>query len=84
MQTLRVNNSRIVTIKNGKFSGYYFYMNLNVGRDFQICISVTLIISFDRQEKIGYPRGQTCEDLFIYCFVKILLFIYKIPLRITG
>ena len=42
MQTLRANNSRIVTIKNGKFSGYYFYMNLNIWGDFQICISVPL------------------------------------------
>ena len=27
MQTLRVNNLRILTIKNAKFSGYYFYMD---------------------------------------------------------
>ena len=45
MQTLRVNNSKILTIKNPKFSGYYFYTNLNVWGDFQICISVPLIIS---------------------------------------
>ena len=30
IQTLRVNNSRILSIKNAKFSGYYFYMNLNI------------------------------------------------------
>ena len=42
IQTLRVNNSRILTIMNAKFSGYYFYMNLNIWGDFQICISVTL------------------------------------------
>ena len=29
-------------IKNAKFSGYYFHMNLNVWGDFQICISVPL------------------------------------------
>ena len=29
-------------IKNAKFSGYYFYMNLNVWGDFQICISVPI------------------------------------------
>ena len=40
MQTLRVNNSRILTIKNAKFSEYYFYIYLG---DFQICISVALI-----------------------------------------
>ena len=27
-------------IKNAKPSGYYFYMNLNIWGDFQICISV--------------------------------------------
>ena len=41
-QTLRVNNSRILIIKNAKPSGYYFYMNLNIWGDFQICISVPL------------------------------------------
>ena len=40
MQKLRVNNSRILKIKNAKFSGHYFYMNLNIYGDFQICISV--------------------------------------------
>ena len=29
-------------IQNAKFSGYYFYMNTNLWRDFQICISVPL------------------------------------------
>ena len=36
IQTLRVNNSRILTIKIAKFSGYYVYMNLNIWEDFQI------------------------------------------------
>ena len=39
---LRVNNSRILTIKNAKFSEYYVYMNLNIWENFQICISVPL------------------------------------------
>ena len=34
IQILRVNNSRILTIKNRKFLGYYFYMNLNIWGDF--------------------------------------------------
>ena len=42
MQTLRVNNSRNLTIKNAKLSGYNFYMNLNIWGDFQIFISVPL------------------------------------------
>ena len=43
-----MNNSRILTIKNVKFLGY-FYMNWNTQEDFQICISVPLssIISYD-------------------------------------
>ena len=48
LQTLRANNSRILTIKNAKFSGYYFYINLNIWREFQICISGHLKhISYD-------------------------------------
>ena len=31
-------------IKNAKFSGYYFDMNLNIWGDFQICISVPLML----------------------------------------
>ena len=30
VQTLRINNSRILTIKNAKFSGHYFYMTYNI------------------------------------------------------
>ena len=37
-----MNNSKILTIKIGKFPGYYFHMNLNIQGDFQICISVPL------------------------------------------
>ena len=37
-----MNNSRILTIKNPRISGYYFYLNLNIWGDFQICISVPL------------------------------------------
>ena len=36
IQTLRVNNSTILTIKNARLSGYYFHMNLNIWGDFQI------------------------------------------------
>ena len=46
IQTLRVNNSRILMIKNAKLSGYYCYINLNIWRDFQICISIYLIAAF--------------------------------------
>ena len=42
LQTSRPNNSRILRIKNAKYSGYCFYMNSNIWGDFQICISVPL------------------------------------------
>ena len=32
----------ILTIKNAGLLWYYFYMNLNIWRDFQICINVPL------------------------------------------
>ena len=35
---------RIAVIENAKFSDNYFYMNANIKGDFQICISVPLII----------------------------------------
>ena len=38
----RANNSRILRIKNAKFSGCCFYMNAKIQEDFQICISVPL------------------------------------------
>ena len=41
-QILRANNSKSIRIQNAKFSGYYFDMNTNIWRDFQICISVPL------------------------------------------
>ena len=41
-KTLRVNNSRTLTIKNAKFLEYYVYMNLNIWENFQISISVPL------------------------------------------
>ena len=44
LQTSQANNSRILRIKNTKLSGYCFYMNTYIKWDFQICISVTLIL----------------------------------------
>ena len=37
------NSSRILGIKNTKFSGYCFHMKTNIQRDFQICITLPLI-----------------------------------------
>ena len=41
-QTLRVNNLRILRIKNAELSGYYYYINMNLWASFQTCISVPL------------------------------------------
>ena len=47
LQTSRANNSRIFRINKAKISGYCFYMNTGIQRDFQICISVPLIHQID-------------------------------------
>ena len=39
-------------IKNAKFSGYYFDINLIIWRDFQICISVPLTYSNNKTEEL--------------------------------
>ena len=42
IRTLRANKLRIFGIQIAKFSGQYFHMNINIQRDFRICISVPL------------------------------------------
>ena len=42
MQNLRVNNSRILKLKNEKFARYLFYKSTKIKEQFQICISVPL------------------------------------------
>ena len=32
-------------VKNAEFSGYYYYMNTKKQRNFQICVSVPLIMN---------------------------------------
>ena len=59
---LRVNNSRILTIKNAKFSGYHFYMNLNIWEVFQSRISVPL-------------RIQIMKIIYFKHYPNVLLFI---------
>ena len=57
IETLRVKNSRIFSIKNAKVSGYYFYINLNILGDFQICISVPLKIRILKQNQTQFQRN---------------------------
>ena len=58
LHTLRVNNSIILRIQNAKCSEYCFYMNTNIERDFQICISVPLM------EKFIFVQ---CRDQYLNC-----------------
>ena len=53
-KTLRVNNSRIPTIQNAKFSGQYFYVNQNIQENFQNCISTF--------KKIAYFMGKLLQN----------------------
>ena len=42
MLKISLRKIQTFTIKNVKFSGYYFYLNMNIWGNFQICISVPL------------------------------------------
>ena len=74
LQTLRAINSRILRIKNAKFSGHCFYMNTNIQTNFQICISLPLINAFQssldnskrKPNKIWLDQGSE----FYYKFFK--------------
>ena len=63
-----MNNSKILAIKIAKFSGYYFYMNLNIQGDFQICISVPLKTRTAVNAKISVfvIRAEVITYLLIY------------------
>ena len=49
---LRVNNLRILTVKNVEFSGYYFYMNTNVQEISDYYISVALKYQTERRKTV--------------------------------
>ena len=76
-----VNKSRILRIKNVKFSGYCFYMNTNIYWYFQICISVPLIIilkDFIKQPAIKQSQPFLSFSLLIDCCVSVFsLFLSK-------
>ena len=64
-----MNNSRTLTIKDVKFSGYYLHMNSNIWGDFQICIIVSL------RYLLRYTSGHiACSCIFVLsleCFQNI-------------
>ena len=61
------NFSRILSINNAKFSGYYFYINTNIQVDFQICVRVPLMKAFLLVEAAPFSR-------------KLILLVEAIPL----
>ena len=62
MLKISLRKMQTFTIKNVKFSGYYFYLNMNVWGNFQICISVPLnwfdFLLESIKKKIGYRDKQ--------------------------
>ena len=50
--TPRGNNSRILRIRNARFSGYCFHVMTNIQVDSQICISVSLISELNLSQVI--------------------------------
>ena len=64
-------------IKNSKFSGYYFDMNLNMWGDFQICISVPLSENQTREMKafriLAFIRKKSISLCCTWCIDEICL-----------
>ena len=70
LQTSRANNSRIVRIRNAKFSGYCFYINTKIQRDF--CISVPIIEYNKRNIFLQNHAENEAERLNPFFFIKQL------------
>ena len=79
MQSLGVNNSRILRIQNGKFSGYHFYMSTTKYRDFQICISVPLIFFMDDKQLLV---NLDCYLMLCFVYIKHLYNCFLILLHL--
>ena len=62
MLKISLRKMQTFTIKNVKFSGYYFYLNMNIWGNFQICINVPLnwfdFLLESIKKKIGYRDKQ--------------------------
>ena len=69
-----MHNSRSLLIKNAKFSGYYFHMNLNIQRNFQISISVPLTLKWKKvinstlRGHSGFKVNKLSKPASIYLF----------------
>ena len=62
MLKISLRKMQTFTIKNVKFSGSYFYLNMNRWGNFQICISVPLnwfdFLLESIKKKLGYRDKQ--------------------------
>ena len=56
LQTSRANNSRILRVKDAKFFGQCFYLNISIQGEFQICISVPLTEQYFPYRFCGKPN----------------------------
>ena len=68
LQTLRANNSRILRIKNAKFSRYCFYMNTNIKGDFRIYFTVPLRLLSDFKEIFFTQYRFPITGIRVKCF----------------
>ena len=68
LQTSRANNSRIVGIRNAKFSGCCFYINTKIQRDF--CVGVPIIEYNKRNIFLQNHAENEAERLNPFFFIK--------------
>ena len=78
IQTLKVCNSRILMMKNAKFSGYCFYMNLNIWGDFRVCISLPLTDLKNSFSEVLVCKVEIGNKLYYLLLVKYQLYIFKV------
>ena len=63
-QTSSVSISKILRFKNGKFSGYCFYMNPTIKWNFQIYHSVPLIVNKSSTMEIMLMLKKSTTTMF--------------------
>ena len=88
LRTLRINNSKILRVKNAKFSGYCFYINTNIYGDFEICISVPLkgIFFFQLRLSVAWIELQMllkCYLIYMQTSCTGKLFIFTVFMSIS-
>ena len=67
----------ILTTKNVKLWGYYFYMNLNIWGDFQICINVICIIEVQMLLRCCLIHTVICHHTNIHFIFSVFVFMSR-------